>query len=330
MKHALLATTALVLTSGFASAGDVMTAKDTSALTISGYGRFGLSSDDSRDKITPGANNTVVHERLRFDFKATKTTDSGVTFGGKFRMQWDALNGGRGAGMTTNQGQIFVSYGGLTVSVGNVGGAMDDAALLYASEVGFESTSFGDPNGDFFFYVTGSAPVSRMGVNVAYSAGDFGGEISYITNDQATSANTTSELAISGNYKFGAFTVSAAYSDIKIDATNTDISDWFIGAAYALDADTTIGLNYIDNDKTHTNKGTRTVLYGSKAFGAFGVTAYVAADDSDGLDNKTAFGLGGSYDLGGAKLYGSVEKGYGVANTISAPTVASVGVKFDF
>jgi outer membrane protein OmpU len=331
MKKILFATTALVLTTGMAVADD--------GITIGGYGRFGLSYDSSRDDGDSDFNTSVVHARLRFDIKGIKTTDSGVVFGGQIRMQWDALND-RGQfnaddadlnQAVLNQAKLWVSYGGLTVSVGNVGGAFDDAALLYDSEVGFEATSYGDPIGDFFAYNTGASDRKKMGINVAYAVDNFAGEISYINPNQEYDDDSEAELAISGNYSFGAFKVSAAY------ATNAggveDEDNWFVGAAYGLNDTTTIGLNYVDGgDVGDFDNGSIITLYGKTMVGAFGVVAYVANIDNDDFDydTSTSFGIGGTYDLGGATLYGSIERDYAVTEDDDAPTRASVGVKFNF
>ncbi len=76
MKKVLFATTAMMLTGGMALAD----------VTISGNGRFGLLYQETTvDTDTE----TTISYRLRFNIDASKETDSGVTFGGRIRMQYD-------------------------------------------------------------------------------------------------------------------------------------------------------------------------------------------------------------------------------------------------
>ena len=73
-----------------------------------------------------------------------------MTFGGRIRLQWD--QGDDDADLSP--AMMYVSYGGLRVEVGNANTAFDAAALLYASEIGFQARSFGDPIGDFFAFAS--------------------------------------------------------------------------------------------------------------------------------------------------------------------------------
>jgi outer membrane protein OmpU len=72
MKKLLIATTALVATTGVAVAD----------VTISGLGRFGL---DYNSGAAAGTTKTQIDARLRFNIDASMTTDTGVTFGGRIR-----------------------------------------------------------------------------------------------------------------------------------------------------------------------------------------------------------------------------------------------------
>lgn len=55
---------------------------------ISGYGRFGLDYEEPLNKVIP-----VDGPRLRFNIDVSGTTDSGITFGGRIRMQSDDRSG---------------------------------------------------------------------------------------------------------------------------------------------------------------------------------------------------------------------------------------------
>ena len=72
MKKILLSTALLSATAGMAAA----------EVSFSGYGRFGL------DYVEGRAVETQVAMRLRFNINAKVETDSGVTFGGRIRLQY--------------------------------------------------------------------------------------------------------------------------------------------------------------------------------------------------------------------------------------------------
>src|SRR5687768_15291642 len=128
MKKALIASTALVLTAGVAAAD----------VTISGYGRTGvIYYEDARVNLDPdtGAlgNDTQVISRLRMNIDAATSTDQGVDFGARFRIQWDQNQDDSGQ---LNAGKLYVTSSGFTVEVGNTEGALDAAGLIFASELG--------------------------------------------------------------------------------------------------------------------------------------------------------------------------------------------------
>ncbi|MDE3029854.1 MAG: porin, partial [Paracoccaceae bacterium] len=109
MKKILIATTALVLVAGAASAD----------VTIAGSGYFGLGYDRTGASATQGK--TFLIDRFQLDFKASKTTDSGLTFHGNLRVRsQNNINP-----TSFNGGAVGVTAGGLDVSVGNVTDAYD-------------------------------------------------------------------------------------------------------------------------------------------------------------------------------------------------------------
>jgi outer membrane protein OmpU len=86
MKHALAAALALFATTTAAMA----------EVTLSGFGHFGIDYDASRPdnfnfdtfEFEPQPR-TQISARLRFDIDANTTTDTGIIFGGRVRMEWD-------------------------------------------------------------------------------------------------------------------------------------------------------------------------------------------------------------------------------------------------
>ena len=303
MKKLLLATSFIAASTGFAAA----------EVAVSGYGRFGLVYNEN---TAAGFNDTIISSRLRINIDGKTTTDGGVELGARLRMQYkdgDAMTAG-------NAAKFYGSYNGLRVEVGNVETAFDSAALIYDSEMGFEDSSFGDPQGAFYAYDSntyGAGNGNRTGLAVSYSAGAFSGMISYVTPDQVTSGSTE-ETAINLAYASGPFAVSAAaYSDGAGIAGNDGI---FLGAAYTLNEVTTIGLNYMDEDAAG---GSQITLYGNHTMGATTLRAYVSDLDVTGLD--TAYGIGADYDLGGgARVSGAIESDF------VGDMSANLGLRFNF
>jgi outer membrane protein OmpU len=306
MKKVLFATTALVLSAGFASAD----------VTLSGYGRFGLQYNDG---VAATAAETTVESRMRLNIDASKETDGGVTFGGRVRVQYDNNT----TGSSLNAAMMYASFGGFRMEVGNANTALDSAPLVYASELGLVSSSFGDIQSGFYSYTTGPyavAETNRMGVSASYSMGAFSGMLSYINPDQSLSSlpvGTKAEASLYLAYASGPLTVAAAGTWNAAGVDGNDIA--FIGAAYQVNDAVNVGLNYTDEVVGETIVG-----YGSYKMGATTLRGYIA-NNSDPLNaTDTAYGIGADYDLGGATLLGGVQKGY------AKETVADFGVKFAF
>lgn len=300
MKKVLLATTVLA---GFAGAAF---ADDATKVKLSGYGRFGVLSY---------AGNTDIVTRMRLNFDASVTVDSGVEFGGRIRMQSTNVGGGA----TLNDAQLHASYQGLRVEVGNSNTAYDSAALMWDSEMGFLDSSAGDPVEPTFYYSSGPLSGGYMGVFVSYSVGDFNGMLSYVDPNQSASG-TTKETSVAADYKFGQFKVSAAYTHNGAGVAGVNAA--FVGASYAINDVTTVGLNYFDEGATGA-KAKTTTLYGNYKMDAITLRGYVASSDRTGK-TETALGLGADYDLGGARLSGSVQSDY------NSDTWVDLGVRFDF
>lgn len=344
MKKVLIATTALVCSAGFATAD----------VKISGYGRTGIDYQEDRTIGGFEANETQIISRLRMNLDASKTTDSNVDFGARFRIQWDQNNSVRGDGGVINAGQLWVRSQGLTVAVGNVGSAYDDAELISDAEVGIYDRSFADAAGAFFTYESspydGDAVAGseyRLGLSAEYDFGPFATKLSYIDPDQSGTDEAEDtfgleeEYALSVFYEADRFSVSAA--GVLNGAGIEDNDQYFIGGAYKLRDTIQVGLNLIDNGEDRfidvndndadgdfteileESVGTTIALYGSFAFTPVTTfEAYVANNDSDGKETDTAFGLGVNYDLGGGRLSAAIERGY------EEQIRADAGVRFDF
>ncbi len=312
MKKILLTSTLLVASAGMAAAD----------VKISGYGRFGL---DYYSAPGVGFKKSVINSRLRMNIDASTETDSGVTFGGRIRLQWNSGS----SNTVAAPGLLYASYEGMRLEVGNANTAYDSAALMYNSEIGYLDRGLGDPGGTFYSYTSGGfgANNNRMGVFASYSVGDFNARVSYVTPDQTLKnpgVGIEDEYGLSMDYKFGAITVSgaAAWNGGGIDGNEL----WFVGAEYAVNSDANVGLLYFDNgDGGVPGADNRTItLYGNYTMGAITYKGYVANNDAVGNSSDTAFGIGADYDLGGARISGDIHRDY------AEETIAGIGVRFNF
>ncbi len=326
MKKVLFATTALVFSAGFAAAD----------VKISGYGRFGASYDSSADDSDKSASTSWIEQRMRLNIDASTTTDDGVEFGGRVRLQY---NDGSAA-TNTAPALLYVSYAGLRVEVGNVNTALDSDPLVYNSEIGVTERSFGDPRSDFLAYNSSSyATAGQTGIYASYAIDAFTVQASFIDPDQyhdSTSASAdglVSEKSVAFSYAAGPITLStsATWNGAGVESNNI----WYAGAAYQFSDQFTAGLNYIDEGydgvkSSDTDLGKTITAYGTYTINAISLTGYIANNDADFNKSDTAYGIGGSYNLGGGtKLLASIERGYGTEST-DEETIAQLGVKFAF
>ena len=307
MKKILIATSALVATAGVAAAD----------VTLSGYGRFGL--DHSSAVVAPGVTKTRINSRFRLNIDGSAETDAGVTFGARVRMQQSS-----GGVTVLNQPQFSATYQGLRMEVGNANSAIDSVALMYNSEIGYLDRGLGDPIGGFAAYSSGVASLTRQGVFASYKLGADSVRASVINLDQTATSSIANrkEVSVSADYKFGQFTVAAAYADNAANVNNATSA--FIGAEYAITPDANAGLLHFQDKDGAGVKVRRTTVYGNYKMDAMTFKGYVANDnDADNLTD-TAFGLGMDYDLGGARLAGDIHRTY------AKTTVVGLGVRFNF
>ncbi|GHG14125.1 porin [Paracoccus aerius] len=313
MKKALIASTALVLTAGVAAAD----------VTISGYGRTGvIYYENDTDE-----NETQVISRLRMNIDAATSTDQGVDFGARFRIQWDQNQDDNGK---LNAGKLYVTSSGLTVEVGNVDTAFDSAGLLYANELGSYDRQVGFLQGAFFAYDSDAYDnAGRLGVAAKYSIAGATLRASYVDPDQTDSSSfvgDNEEFSLAVDYTWNErLELSAAYVTDGAGIEDNDI--FFIGARYAVMENARIGLNYVDaSNDSIVDVGNSIALYGdyTLADGLTNIEAYIANNDQDDNETDNAFGIGVNYDLGGARLGASLHRDY------SENVTADMGVRFDF
>ena len=335
MKKALIASTALVLTAGVAAAD----------VTISGYGRTGvIYYENDTDE-----NETQVISRLRMNIDAATSTDQGVDFGARFRIQWDQNSDNAGE---LNAGKLYITSSGLTVEVGNTETALDSAGLLYATELGsYDRSVGGNALGAFFAYESEAyADEDRLGVFASYALDNLEVRASYIDPDQTGTVedadlfgDVKEEYSFSVDYTWNERLELSAGAALN-GAGNDDHDVYFIGARYAVMENARIGLNWIDNgdagdyegqtssdpdfDPENDDLGNTVALYGdyTLADGLTNIEAYIANNSGDWAAKETdnSFGIGVNYDLGGARLGASLQRDY------QERVTADMGVRFDF
>ncbi|ABL70847.1 outer membrane porin [Paracoccus denitrificans PD1222] len=327
MKKALIASTALLLTAGVAAAD----------VKISGYGRTGVIYYENDSDV----NESRVQSRLRMNIDASSSTDSGVDFGARFRLQWDQgeegearlqWDQGEEGEAQTNAGKLWVSAQGFTVEVGNVDTAFASNGLIYETGLGSydRSVGFSAVTGAFFAYDSngyGIDEVDRVGIRALYTLGDLTLQASYVDPDQSgTVIGVEEEFGFSVDYTWNErleLSAAAAFNGAGIDGNDI----YFLGARYAVMDNARIGLNFVDaGDEEDGYDGKTIALYGdyTLADGRTNLEAYIANNDRDSNETDNAFGIGVNYDLGGARLGASLQRDY------AENVTADFGVRFEF
>ncbi|MFU8882315.1 MAG: porin [Rhodobacterales bacterium] len=308
MKKILIATTALVATTGVAVAD----------VKLSGYARFGAEYNDS---AAPGEDDVTTASRLRIQFDATTETDGGLTLGVRQRFQTEENNRNAGG----NGARFFATGGGLTIAMGNIIGVIEAAPNLYLPTKsagmglegnGFRSLATNTLSNDFdtFYgfkwtaYSSGGAG-AREGVEVSYSMDGI----------RLDAHSTDASWALGASYRFADYTVAVAYEEWDSGARDGD-SILFLSAGGkfgAFDA----AISYADTDYGGVGSEKVSLRAGYKVDDALYVYGFVA--DEDTVD--TAYGLGASYGLGGGA---SVEGGW--TSNQNGDNIVSAGIFFSF
>jgi outer membrane protein OmpU len=271
MKKILLATSALVMTAGFASA----------EVTTSGSARMGIL-DDFGD-VGP-----VFSDRIRVNFDMSGESDTGIAFGASIR----ADNSDEANDAGTN-GSVFVSGAFGKLSMGDVDSAAN-AAVGHVAGVGYtglsdlnESTFIGGGTKEsiLYEYSTGSftgylsagqreVAAETLSVAAKYAAGNFTVSLGYEDNDAGTTHviagvdATFSSITVKARYGQASGTIdgdqwalSAGYSanGLGVTAFMTDDSElggaeaWGLGATYDLGGGASVAGGYVSNETADTD-----------------------------------------------------------------------------
>jgi outer membrane protein OmpU len=339
MKKVLLASTALMMSAGYAAA-DVSVGGDGRMGVIDPFnGTVTLVADDPN---TP-ENEEVIEEtggtlsftsRIRIEFSASGETDSGLAFGGsiradnaggvniqdnqgnnvgddEFSLDNEPLQLVGGGGNIGQAGSVFIEGAFGKLSMGDVDGAAK-AAVGFVSGVGL--TGLNDNNESAYIAnVGGSLP----GALYEYSGGDWAVYVS--SSNSGTVLGTEADnvaWALGGSYSFGNFSVALGYEDS--DAGATHIIGGVTGSFGGFTGKFIYGQADFD---TPVDDDDQWAVSGDYTFGATTLTAFY--NDEFGSDY---YGVGAAYDLGGGA---SLVAGYSFDNDADDDAY-DFGVSFTF
>lgn len=250
---------------------------------MNGAANVGLKYDDSAVD-----NKITGYREIDVNVLASVETDAGLTFGMSFDLDPNP------AQVTDAEVSVSGAFG--TVTIGAVDPANDQ--FFGAQEVGFDGIGVDDAAEGAYY------GVSSADLLYSYSVGAL---------SVAASINTASaadEYAIGVQYK-GPVTVNFGYADNGTD--NTVTTAGLKGSAGAVSYNVSVA----DYDLTGTGYG----VGGSyKVNDALALQVAYASND---WDVDASYGVGFTYDLGGATLGGA-------AGSINGVTKADLGVNFSF
>ena len=277
MKKVLLATSALFLTAGFASA----------EIKMSGTAQAAM--------VATGAANAVVVTGADLNFGLSATADNGATFSTTIDMgngqtvdyndDFALDTQDRGAAAPT----IKIGYAGYTIEVANeaVDDLYDDAAANH-KDIGISGAVGGNT-----FAVAIDTDDNKMSAKLGVALA--GATITYATSNEA-GANGGNSLAIS--YPMGDLTLTASSNDNGTEKTTNKV-----GFSYKMDA-LTIGYTLENALEAGWSNYDLSVAYSAGALGASFAT------DEAGV-NKVV----GTYDMGGgATMFASSKSTKGTNN----------------
>lgn len=305
MKKVLLATTALVFTAGFAAA----------EVTVSGAAIAGLkySDADFAENEIENDEETELFLELDFGISGSTTTDNGMEVGASFDIDFDAVDNNS----DVDDAEVYVSAGGVTVTVGAPGGA-EAAVIGGLKDPGFDGIGIDDTATVFW-----DATVANVAVKAEFGAITLAasGNIAELDNE------APEDYAVGASYDGGMFSVGAAFYELTGDEV------------FALGATVTAGgadidLFYHQNNDAIDDDGDEGIAgYGASVsypMGALTLIGTIGATDL-GTD-EVDFGVGAEYDLGGGV---TLAGGVGQVDSVfvdgdDSYTVADFGIKMSF
>lgn len=326
MKKILVATTILSASAGLAAAD----------VTLSGSARMGIVSGFSDNNAANGDESDVVfNSRARVAFTLSGESDSGLSFGASFRA--DNAPGANSG----DAGSVFLSGAFGKLTMGDVDGAAQ-MATGHVAGVGY--VGIGDLNESTFLGAgTGATDPTAL---YEYSAGDFTVYAS-VTNPQYTFTaavvappapavyTETQAMALGAKYTFGDYTVGLGYENLTTETgvspaaavTVTDIDHVVLkvsGKISGFNVQGLIGQADGTRNSVAINNAKQYAMSVGYTVDALSGTVFYT-DDSALPSGATAFGIGASYDLGGAAVSGGIVK-----NVDTKETGFDLGITMSF
>jgi outer membrane protein OmpU len=309
MKKVLLATTALVLTAGVASA----------EVALSGSAGMGLKYNGH---ALAGTSKTNEFSYVSLSFGGSVETDSGLTFSAATSL--DTENNG-----ATLNDDTTVSVSGAfgTLSMGAVAEADVQGGL---GDVGYD----GNGIDDLAESLDGSSAAGHD-VNYTYSANGFTASVSALVGGKTIAAanSKNQSYAVGVKYTFGSSYVGVGMhsKDLDVASVATDGDTTSVYAGTSMDA-FSINAMYssFDSEAAGTQKTSAHGINVAYTTGAAKISFGYADADTNTAGEKAIYGVGVAYDLGGgASISGGVGKTRNAART-GTETMASLGVDFSF
>jgi outer membrane protein OmpU len=247
---------------------------------------------------TTASTDTTIDTRVQFDLRGSTQADNGMTFGGWIRMR------GTSGNTTLNGPRVTVGYGDLTIYGGNIPGPLDAMANVYGYTVGYTGGTF-----------QGLVNQADTMAFTSTGAGANGLQIDYSANGLSVSAATqpsNDNMQASITYTSAGLTVAvgAQFSDRAAEDETVVTLGYTMG---------NIGMALASSDNNGNRKSTLSMSANTGT--GMALAAYISDDESQ-ADN--GYGIGLTYDLGGATFGAAYEKRFNTSDRIEA------GLTFSF
>lgn len=281
MKKILFASAAaLALTGGTATAQNI---------TFAGDARMGVVYNSTL------AQTTMFSSRARLQVRMSRTTDSGMEVGARFRVH---QAGGANTGVN---GDVYIDgeFGRLTM--GDIAGAVE-GVVGNLPNIGYSDLRNGPQ------WLSNNA-AGRTSARYQYS---FDGFTVMLSSDQLTPSGGNGMAAIGVSYEFDGIKVSLGHETGRSTFTlggvfnaGERVDHTMLGVEADIDM---VSLKAVYGEARNKTAATKARQYGVSAQGTFDATT-VTAYYMRRLNTSRNFGIGASYNLGGgAHLRGAVNR----------------------
>jgi len=230
-------------------------------ITLSGSAAAGL-----RYVENGGANNnsgdTVFDNEIDFTISASGQSDNGIGFGASIDFE-NTENDQQESHTSANDGETFITYQGITITTGDVGGQTKDKI----ADVGYQGTGADDNAdvadvGDYDLNVAFSANGLSFGVSNGSDSEDFAVSVSGTTGDVSWGVASVNDndgsdvIELTAGYSSGAYSLNTLYADVSGATAAADKKAYGLSVAYAMGATTyTFAMSDTNADNQDANYG---------------------------------------------------------------------------